>query len=117
MFFHQQLVGIGGKLFKLLKFATCSRTAPIFRNRDGHEMKGRIWRVLPFGKFLRATKINPLPQLLNILKGDMSVIGPAAADAAVFDGVSGPISQAEIVKVRAGLVGGGFDCFSGGGVR
>ena len=41
-------------------------------------------RVLPLGRFLRATKINELPQLINIFKGDMSVIGPRPQNTTLF---------------------------------
>ena len=73
IFYGQSRVGKGGKEFKLLKFATMLRDSP--------NLPGGLFtaendpRMLPMGPFLRKTKINELPQLLNILKGDMSVIG------------------------------------------
>ncbi len=73
IFYGQSRVGKGGKEFKLLKFATMLRDSP--------NLPGGLFtaendpRMLPMGLFLRKTKINELPQLLNILKGDMSVIG------------------------------------------
>jgi lipopolysaccharide/colanic/teichoic acid biosynthesis glycosyltransferase len=73
IFYGQSRVGKGGKEFKLLKFATMLRNSP--------NLPGGLFtaendpRMLPMGPFLRKTKINELPQLLNILCGDMSVIG------------------------------------------
>ncbi len=73
IFYGQSRVGKGGKEFKLLKFATMLRDSP--------NLPGGLFtaehdpRMLPLGPFLRKTKINELPQLLNILIGDMSVIG------------------------------------------
>ncbi len=61
-------------------------------------------RILPLGGFLRATKVNELPQLINIVKGDMSVIGPRPQTKRCFEAF--PIqSQNEILKVRPGLSG------------
>lgn len=73
IFYGQERVGKGGKTFKLLKFATMLKNSPnlpggMFTMKDDP-------RILPMGRFLRKTKINELPQLINILKGDMSVIG------------------------------------------
>ena len=73
IFYKQMRVGKGGKEFGLLKFATMLRNSP--------SLPGGLFtaendpRMLPMGKFLRKTKINELPQLLNILAGQMSVIG------------------------------------------
>jgi lipopolysaccharide/colanic/teichoic acid biosynthesis glycosyltransferase len=108
VFFRQQRVGLGGEAFGLLKFATMLKDSPnigtgTITTRDDP-------RVLPFGKFLRKTKINELPQLLNILKGDMSVIGPRPQTRRCFDAFP-EASQAEIVKVRPGLSGVGSVVF------
>jgi len=108
VFFRQDRVGIRGSLFGLLKFATMLKDSPnigtgtITVNGDP--------RVLPVGSFLRATKINELPQLLNILKGDMSVIGPRPQTQRCFDAFPTE-SQAAIVKVRPGLSGVGSIVF------
>jgi lipopolysaccharide/colanic/teichoic acid biosynthesis glycosyltransferase len=61
-------------------------------------------RVLPIGRFLRKTKINELPQLINVFMGDISLIGPRPQTQRCFDAF--PLeSQKEIVKVRPGLSG------------
>ena len=73
IFYGQERIGKGGKPFKVLKFATMLRNSP--------NLAGGLYtaendpRILPMGRFLRKTKINELPQLINIFKGDMSVIG------------------------------------------
>ena len=74
VFFFQERIGKDGKLFKLFKFATMLENSP---NLPGGEITtGNDPRVLPFGKFLRKSKINELPQLINILIGDISIVGP-----------------------------------------
>lgn len=73
IFYGQTRIGKGGKEFKVLKFATMLRNSP--------NMQGGLYttkndpRILPMGKFLRKTKINELPQLINIFIGQMSVVG------------------------------------------
>ena len=74
VFFIQQRVGRGGQPFGLYKFATMLKDSPNI-GTGTVTVKGDP-RVLPLGRLLRKTKINELPQLLNILKGDMSIIGP-----------------------------------------
>ena len=74
VFFRQQRVGIGGKHFKLYKFATMLKDSP--NMGTGTVTLTNDPRILPFGFVLRKTKINELPQLINVLKGDMSIVGP-----------------------------------------
>ena len=73
VFYRQARIGSKGKPFNLLKFATMVKNSP---NLGSGEITLKDDpRVLPVGKFLK-TKINELPQLFNILKGDMSIVGP-----------------------------------------
>lgn len=102
VFFIQQRIGRGGQPFGLYKFATMLKNSPNI-GTGTVTVKGDP-RVLPFGRFLRKTKINELPQLLNIFKGDMSVIGPRPQTRRCFDAFPAS-SQAEIIKVRPGLSG------------
>lgn len=102
VFFRQDRVGRGGEMFGLLKFATMLKDSPNLGT--GTITTKDDPRVLPFGKFLRKTKINELPQLLNILKGDMSVIGPRPQTRRCFDAFPEKF-QREIVRVRPGLSG------------
>ena len=74
IFFQQARVGKGKVPFQLLKFATMLKNSE--KMGAGTVTLKNDSRVLPLGKFLRKTKLNELPQLFNIFKGDMSVIGP-----------------------------------------
>lgn len=73
IFYRQERVGRGGKPFGILKFATMLKNSP--QMGGGDITVNNDPRVLPFGRFLRKTKINELPQLFNVLRGDMSLIG------------------------------------------
>ena len=74
VFFLQERIGKGGERFKLFKFASMLKNSPNIGT--GTVTMRDDPRVLPVGTFLRKSKINELPQLLNIFFGDMSVIGP-----------------------------------------
>ena len=102
IFFRQNRIGRDGREFGLLKFATMLKDSPNLGT--GTVTLKNDPRVLPFGRFLRKTKLNELPQLLNILKGDMSVIGPRPQTRRCFDAFPEQ-SQREITKVRPGLSG------------
>lgn len=102
VFYRQDRVGRGGKSFGLLKFATMLKDSPnlgsgLLTLKDDP-------RVLPFGRFLRRTKLNELPQLVNVLLGDMSLIGPRPQAPGHFEVFPAHV-KAELVKVRPGLSG------------
>ncbi|QNW98079.1 sugar transferase [Acinetobacter seifertii] len=71
VFFLQERPGKDGKLFKMIKFRSM---------RDGVDQDGNILpdeeRITPFGQKLRSTTLDEMPQLINVLKGDMSIVGP-----------------------------------------
>jgi len=102
VFFVQNRVGRGGKSFELYKFATMLKNSP--NMGTGTVTVHKDPRILPIGGFLRKSKINELPQLINIFKGDMSIIGPRPQTQRCFDAFP-PVSQQEIIKVRPGLSG------------
>ena len=102
IFFLQERIGINGKSFKLYKFATMLKDSPNIGTRTV-TIKGDP-RVLPVGKFLRKTKINELPQLLNILFGHMSVVGPRPLTHETFTSYNETI-QDLVKQVRPGLSG------------
>ena len=108
VFFVQKRVGLHGKLFDLLKFATMLKDSPNIGT--GSVTLKNDPRVLPMGKFLRKTKINELPQLLNIFLGDMSIVGPRPQTQRCF--ASFPLEcQKKIIEVRPGLSGFGSIVF------
>jgi exopolysaccharide biosynthesis polyprenyl glycosylphosphotransferase len=73
LFYHQERIGKNGKVFQIVKFRTMIKNA---------EKEGAVFatindsRITPFGKFLRKSRIDEFPQFLNILNGEMAVIGP-----------------------------------------
>ncbi len=70
-FFTQQRPGKDEKIFKLIKFRTMTNE----RDENGELLPDEV-RLNKFGKFLRSTSLDELPELINILKGDMSIVGP-----------------------------------------
>lgn len=102
IFYGQERIGKEGKPFKVLKFATMLRNSP--------NLPGGLFtaendpRMLPMGKFLRKTKINELPQLLNILIGQMSVIGYRPIVKKQYDLYPQSV-RLQIEKVAPGLSG------------
>ena len=102
IFFVQQRVGKDGRRFGLLKFATMLKDSP--NMGTGTVTVKDDPRVLPVGHLLRRTKINELPQLLNIVMGDMSIVGPRPQAERCFYAFSNEV-QETIVKVRPGLSG------------
>jgi lipopolysaccharide/colanic/teichoic acid biosynthesis glycosyltransferase len=108
IFFLQNRIGLNGKSFKLYKFATMLKDSPSIGT--GTVTLHKDPRILPLGILLRKTKINELPQLLNVFKGDMSVIGPRPQTKRCF-GAFPAASKNEIIKVRPGLSGVGSIVF------
>ena len=102
IFFPQYRVGRGGKTFKLYKFATMLKDSPSMDT--GTVTIKNDPRVLPLGGVLRKTKINELPQIYNILIGDMSIIGPRPQTQRCFDAFP-KSAQHDIASVRPGLSG------------
>lgn len=72
-FFTQIRFGKNGVPFKLYKFRSMSAKAPILSNQDFNNLESYL---TPIGRFIRNTSIDELPQLVNIIKGEMSFIGP-----------------------------------------
>ena len=102
IFFLQKRVGIRGQSFNLYKFATMLKDSPNIGT--GTITTKDDPRILPIGKLLRKTKINELPQLLNILFGHMSFIGPRPLTEKNFRFYSHE-TQSEVIKIRPGLSG------------
>lgn len=100
--YRQRRVGLGGEYFDIYKFTTMVKNSENM-GAGAITLKDDI-RVLPIGKILRKSKINELPQLFNILKGDMSVIGPRPQDSLGFNAFNKE-EQDTIIQVRPGLSG------------
>ena len=102
VFYLQTRVGYKNQNFKILKFATMlSNSANM---GSGSLTLKNDPRVLPFGSFLRKTKINELPQILNIIIGDLSIVGPRPQMQVDFEKYSDDV-QGKIYNVRPGLTG------------
>ena len=102
VFYLQTRVGYNNKNFKIIKFATMlSNSANM---GSGSLTLKNDPRVLPFGTFLRKTKINELPQILNIIIGDLSIVGPRPQMQVDFEKYSDDV-QVKIYNVRPGLTG------------
>lgn len=77
VFYNAPRLGKDGKIFKMYKFRSMKVNAPDIRNEDGSTFNSEDDpRLTKIGKFIRKTSIDETPQILNIIKGDMSIIGP-----------------------------------------
>tara|TARA_Y100001935_G_C17176830_1_gene443055 strand:- start:128 stop:793 length:666 start_codon:yes stop_codon:yes gene_type:complete len=108
IFFSQDRLGINGNYFKLLKFATMKKNSPNIGT--GTVTIKNDPRILPFGRFLRITKINELPQLFNVIRGDMSLVGPRPLTNEAFSLYDDNV-KTMLGKVRPGLSGVGSIIF------
>lgn len=102
VFYLQNRVGYKNKNFRIIKFATMLANSA--NMGSGSLTLKNDPRVLPFGTFLRKTKINELPQILNIIIGDLSIVGPRPQMHVDFEKYSEDVQQ-KIYNVRPGLTG------------
>ena len=111
VFFRQDRVGLGGRTFEALKFRSMRPDAEAMTGAlQATENDPRVTRI---GRFMRATAMDELPQLWNILRGDMSFVGPRALRPGEIEaGANGVLTRLEDVpgfehriKVRPGLTG------------
>ncbi len=102
VFFLQDRMGQGGRLIRLTKFATMLKASPTMGARDITVRNDP--RVLPFGKFLRSSKLNELPQFWDVLTGKMSLIGWRPLLPAGFADYPQDV-QAELLQIKPGLTG------------
>jgi len=96
--FRGRRVGVGGKEFDILKFRTMVHRAPSLGPTVTRKSDDRITRV---GKFLRNYKLDEIPQLLNVLRGEMSLVGPRPEDPK-YVAYYTP-EQREVLSVRPGI--------------
>ena len=97
-FFFQERPGKDGKTFKIVKFKTMTDECDVNGNLLPDEM-----RLTKVGKFVRSTSIDELPQLLNVLKGDMALVGPRPLLVEYLPFYS--LEQARRHEVRPGITG------------
>lgn len=102
VFYRQKRIGRQQKVFYVLKFATMLKDSP--NMGLGTITVQNDPRILPLGHFLRKTKINEIPQLLNVILGDMSLVGPRPLTKENFSLYSLDV-QKSISGVRPGLSG------------
>ncbi|MCI8951072.1 MAG: exopolysaccharide biosynthesis polyprenyl glycosylphosphotransferase [Lachnospiraceae bacterium] len=103
-FFTQQRLTKDGKVFSIYKFRTMIVDAE--KKSGPVKAEDKDPRILPIGHFLRATRLDELPQLLNILKGDMSFVGPRPERPELAKIITKNIPEFEYrLKVKAGLTG------------
>ena len=102
VFYFQDRVGLKNKKFKIWKFATMLKNSS--KMKGGYLTTINDYRFIFFGSFLRKTKINELPQLINILLGEMSFVGPRPVMKVSFDSYPKKIKNI-IYNVKPGLTG------------
>lgn len=102
VFYRQQRVGYKNKIFYIWKFATMLKNSP--NMGTGEITLRKDPRLLPLGNFLRMSKINELPQLINILTGEMSVVGSRPLMPVSFKRYT-PQVQEVIYNSKPGLTG------------
>jgi len=102
VFYQQDRVGYKNKIFGIWKFATMLKNSPNMGSKDLTTRNDP--RVTAVGRFLRKTKLNELPQMINILMGDMSFVGPRPLMRSGFDRYSDDF-KAKVYNVTPGLTG------------
>ena len=102
VFYFQERIGINNSRFQIWKFATMLKNS--MDMGSGSITLKNDFRVTKIGVFLRKTKINELPQIINILKGDISLVGPRPLVNKTFLAYSDEV-QSKIYNVRPGLTG------------
>lgn len=96
--FRQQRVGLAGRMFDVLKFRTMVRNA---EQQGQLTTSGRDPRITRSGRWLRKYKLDELPQLFNVLKGDMSLVGPRPEVQFYVDRYN--VHQQKVLTVRPGI--------------
>ena len=104
IFYNASRLGKDGKIFKMYKFRSMKMNAPDLRNEDGSTFNAEDDpRLTSIGKFIRKTSLDETPQLLNIIKGDMSIIGPRPDLPEHMDMYEG--NESRKLEIRPGVTG------------
>ena len=103
VFFRQERLTIHGKLFRILKF----RSMVVDAEKDGQRLaEQNDSRITPVGKLLRKTRMDELPQLINVIIGDMSIVGPRPECPSIAEEYEKTLPQFSYrLKVKAGITG------------
>lgn len=102
VFYFQERVGYKGRVFNIIKFATMLKNSPNIGSKTITTRNDP--RITKVGKLLRITKINELPQILNVIKGDMSLVGPRPLLKTSFAKYKQEV-QSKIYEHRPGITG------------
>lgn len=107
IFYNGKRLGKNGKVFKMYKFRSMIVDAPDIRNKDGSTFNSeKDPRLTKIGKFLRKTSIDELPQIVNVLKGDMSFVGPRPHIITNYKGYNTLTKEKQQrLKIRPGITG------------
>lgn len=104
LFYMAPRIGKGGKIFKMYKFRSMKVNAPDIRMEDGSAYNSEDDpRVTKVGRFMRKTSLDEIPQLLNVLIGDMALIGPRPDSAFYLEHYTP--EERVILTVRPGITG------------
>ena len=104
IFYKANRIGKDSKPYIMYKFRSMKVNAPTLLNKDGSTYNSKDdLRVTKIGKIMRETSIDEIPQLLNVLKGDMSIIGPRASLLSVLHTYQN--DEIDKMKVRPGITG------------
>ena len=104
IFYVASRIGKNGKLFNMYKFRSMSVDSQLILNSDGSTYNSpQDTRVTKVGKFIRQTSLDELPQICNVIKGDMSIIGPRASLASALSTYS--TDEMDKMKVLPGITG------------
>lgn len=104
IFYNTERIGKYGKIFRMYKLRTMKENSPDIRLKDGSTYNSdNDPRLTKFGRIARKTSIDELPQIINVLKGDMSFIGPRPDTPAYLDKYTN--DELIILTVRPGITG------------
>ena len=102
VFYLQERIGLGGQPFRIFKFATMLKDSPNIGTKT-MTLRGDP-RITPIGRYLRITKLNELPQLINVLRGEMSFVGARPLPRASFERYSKTVRR-RIYSTPPGITG------------